>query len=73
MKRTLIHNAFIVNEGTTVQGSIVIENGVITEILTHGKPLSAECDEIIDATEIGRASCRERVCQYVETYTVGVA
>ena len=28
MKRTLIHNATIVNEGRSVQGSVVIENGV---------------------------------------------
>ena len=27
MKRTLIHNATIVNEGQSVQGSVVIENG----------------------------------------------
>ena len=50
MKRTLIHNATIVNEGQSVQGSIVIENGRIAEVLTHGKPLSAPCDETIDAT-----------------------
>ncbi len=51
MKRTLIHNALIVNEGETVQGSIVIGGqGCITEVLTHGKPLSAPCDETIDAT-----------------------
>lgn len=51
MKRTLIHNALIVNEGETVQGSIVIsDQGYITEVLTHGKPLSAPCDETIDAT-----------------------
>ena len=29
MKRTLIHNATIVNEGQSVQGSVVIENGRI--------------------------------------------
>lgn len=51
MKRTLIHNALIVNEGTTTQGSIVItDQGYIAEVLTHGKPLSAPCDETIDAT-----------------------
>lgn len=50
MKRTLIHNAIIVNEGSSVQGSVVISNGVITEILTHNKPLPTPCDEIIDAT-----------------------
>lgn len=51
MKRTLIHNATIVNEGQSIQGSIVIDdNGYISEILTHGKPLSAPCNEIIDAT-----------------------
>ena len=51
MKRTLIHNALIVNEGTTTQGSVVItDQGTISEILIHGKPLSAPCDETIDAT-----------------------
>ena len=51
MKRTLIHNALIVNEGQTVQGSVVItDQGRIAEVLTHGKPLSAPCDETIDAT-----------------------
>lgn len=50
MKRTLIHNATIVNEGQTVVGSMVIEDGKIAEILTNGKPLSAPCDEMIDAT-----------------------
>ena len=51
MKRTLRHNALIVNEGETIQGSIVIsDQGYITEVLTHGKPLSAPCDETIDAT-----------------------
>lgn len=50
MKRTLIHNATIVNEGQSLQGSVVIENGQIAEVLTNWKPLSAPCDEIIDAT-----------------------
>ena len=51
MKRILIHNALIVNEGETVRGSVVItDQGRITEILTHGKPLSAPCEETIDAT-----------------------
>ncbi|WP_373724120.1 amidohydrolase family protein, partial [Bacteroides heparinolyticus] len=50
MRRTLIHNATIVNEGQSVRGSVVIENGRIAEVLTHGKPLSAPCDETIDAT-----------------------
>lgn len=50
MKRTLIHNALIVNEGSTVQGSVVVENGRIAEVLTNCKPLSAPCDEMIDAT-----------------------
>lgn len=50
MKRTLIHNATIVNEGQSVQGSVVIEDGRIAEILTDWKPLSTPCDETIDAT-----------------------
>lgn len=50
MKRILIHNATIVNEGQSVKGSIVIEDGRIAEVLTNWKPLSAPCDETIDAT-----------------------
>lgn len=50
MRRTLIHNAMIVNEGQSIQGSVVIEDGRIAEILTNWKPLSAPCDETIDAT-----------------------
>lgn len=50
MKRTLIHNATIVNEGQSLKGSVVIENGRIAEVLTDWKPLSAPCDETIDAT-----------------------
>ena len=49
MKRTLIHNATIVNEGQSTQGSVVIENGRIAEVLTNWKPLSAPCEEVIDA------------------------
>ena len=50
MKRTLIHNATIVNEGQSAKGSVVIEDGRIAEVLTNRKPLSAPCDETIDAT-----------------------
>ena len=50
MKRTLIHNATLINEGTRKQGSLVIADGNIAEILTEGRPLSAPCDETIDAT-----------------------
>ena len=39
MKRTLIHNATIVNEGQSVKGSVVIEDGRIAEVLTNWKPL----------------------------------
>ena len=37
MKRTLIHNATIVNEGQSTQGSVVIENGRIAEVLTGNR------------------------------------
>ena len=50
MSRVLIHNAQIVNEGTITQGSLVIENDRIAEVLTHGKPLAAPCDEMVDAS-----------------------
>ena len=50
MKRILIHNALIVNEGQTRQGPLVIEDGNIAEILTYGTPPSAPSHTVIDAT-----------------------
>ena len=39
MKRTLIHNATIVNEGRSVRGSVVIEGEKIAEVLEKGQNL----------------------------------
>lgn len=50
MKRTLIHNATIVNEGRRSQGSLLVENGDIVEILNDDSNIFASCDEIVDAT-----------------------
>lgn len=50
MKRTLIKNAVIVNEGKSLEGSVVIENEKIIEILTAGQAAIPPCDEIIDAS-----------------------
>ncbi len=50
MKRVLIHNATIVNEGISVQGSVVLEGERIIETLTNGKQPSASYNEVIDAT-----------------------
>lgn len=50
MKRTLIKNAVIVNEGCQVLGSIVIEGEKIAEILVENQEPIAPCDETIDAT-----------------------
>lgn len=49
MKRTLIANAFIVNEGETFPGSIVIEGEQIAEILKEGEQPSAPCSQTIEA------------------------
>ena len=49
MKRTLIKNAIIVNEGLQVPGSVVIEGEKIAEILVEEQEPSAPCDEIINA------------------------
>lgn len=49
MKRTLIYNAQIVNEGQVFKGSVVIEDEYITEILVGDKKPINPCDEIIDA------------------------
>ena len=56
MKRTLIQNAVIVNEGRKVLGSVVIENEKIAEILVGEEKATAPCDEVIDAS--GVISCR---------------
>ena len=38
----------------------------IQEIIPHRHPfLLVDCIEELEPGEIGRASCRERVCQYV--------
>lgn len=49
MKRTWIKNAWIVNEGQTFQGSVVIEDEVIAEVLADGTEPAYPCEEIIDA------------------------
>ena len=43
MKRTLIQNAVIVNEGRKVLGSVVIENEKIAEILVGEEKATAPC------------------------------
>ncbi len=51
MKRTLIQNAIIVNEGRKVLGSVVIENEKIAEILVgEEKQLPLVTGEVIDAS-----------------------
>ena len=50
MKRTLIKNATIVNEGRSGLGSIVIEGEKIAEVLMGDKQPKDKCDEIINAT-----------------------
>ena len=48
--RTLISNPTIVNNGEQFQGSIVINDGKIVEILRGNELPRAECDEIIEGT-----------------------
>ena len=48
--RVLISNPTIVNNGEQFQGSIVVNNGKITEILRGNELPRAECDKIIEAT-----------------------
>ncbi|WP_321480801.1 dihydroorotase [uncultured Bacteroides sp.] len=50
MKRTLIKNAIIVNEGKSIKGSVIIENEKIAEIITSEKDSNITCEEVIDAT-----------------------
>lgn len=47
--KTLIKNATIVNEGKTFEGSIVIEDDLISEISTEKDQPTASFDEVIDA------------------------
>lgn len=49
MKRTLIRQAIIVNEGRRFEGSVVVEGEKIAEVLTGGQPPSEPCEEVIDA------------------------
>ncbi|MBR3906737.1 MAG: dihydroorotase [Bacteroidaceae bacterium] len=48
--RTLISNPTIVNNGEQFQGSIVVNNGKIAQILRGNELPRTECDEIIEAT-----------------------
>ena len=45
MKRILIKNARIVNENEVFNGSVIIENEIISEILRDGKEPLATCDD----------------------------
>lgn len=49
MKRTLIQNATIVNEGRSVRGSVVIEGEKIAEVLEKGQKPAIPCEETIHA------------------------
>ena len=49
MKRTWIKNARIVNEGQVFEGSLVIADEIIEEVLKADESPSATCEETIDA------------------------
>ena len=49
MKRTWIKNARIVNEGQVFEGSLVIADEIIEEVLKADESPSAACEETIDA------------------------
>ena len=49
MKRTYIKNARIVNEGQVFEGSLVIADEIIEEVLKADESPSAACEETIDA------------------------
>ena len=49
MKRLVIHDANIVNEGKTQKGTVVIENEQIAEVLPEGQEPALPCHETIDA------------------------
>ena len=49
MKRTLIYNARIVNDGQTFRGSVVTEGDLIAEVLKEDERPALPCDSEIDA------------------------
>ncbi len=49
MPRTLIQNAFIVNEGKTIKGSVVIDGEIIAEILEGTVQPAVPCDTVVQA------------------------
>ena len=49
MPRTLIQNAFIVNEGKTIKGSVVIDGEIIAEILEGTVQPTVPCDTVVQA------------------------
>ncbi|MCK9159070.1 MAG: dihydroorotase [Bacteroidaceae bacterium] len=50
MKRIFIKNATIVNENKQFRGSVVLDNGIIVEILSDREMPAGPCDKEIDAT-----------------------
>ena len=50
MKRTLIKNAIIVNGGKSIEGSVVIEDEKIIELLTAEQEPTSPCNEILKLT-----------------------
>ena len=64
MKRTLIQNAVIVNEGRKVLGSVVIENEKIAEILVGEEKATAPCHEVIDKRVLSPTGCHRRTCSF---------
>ena len=48
--RTLIQSGTLVNEGQTFEGSIVVEDGKISQIIPHNTTPEASYDEVIDAS-----------------------
>ena len=58
MATVALRNAELVNEGRRLRADVLLRDGLIERIGTI--PAGTSVDR-----EIGRASCRERVCQYV--------
>jgi len=49
MKKTLIYNAHIVNEGRIFKGWVLLENGLISVVSEESKDRLPEADQLIDA------------------------
>lgn len=64
MKRTLIQNATIVNEGRSVRGSVVIEGEKIAEVLEKGQKPATPAKKQSRPRMLSDSGCDRRSCTF---------